>query len=101
MIEAKLVELDAGSEPKPSAAASSGAPGASSSPAPPIVAPRVDPHFLQQLCDMGFSREHSEEALLTCGNDITTAMEWILSHPPSSEAVQVCACVCVSLIPKL
>jgi hypothetical protein len=44
--------------------------------------PRADPLLLQQLMDMGFAREHSEDALLMTGNDLTASMEWILSHPP-------------------
>jgi len=36
--------------------------------------------------DMGFTRDHGIEALLVCGNDLTTAMEWILTHPPPAEA---------------
>ena len=59
--------------------------GGGGPPRPPPV-PRVDPLYLQQLCDMGFSRPHAEEALLACGNDLSTAMEWILSHPPSSSS---------------
>ena len=49
----------------------------------PPAPPRVDPQHLQQLCDMGFARAHAEEALEACGNDLNTAMEWILSHPSS------------------
>ena len=59
-------------------------------PPPPVPVPHVDPLYLQQLCDMGFERNHAEEALVACGNDLPTAMEWILSHPPSStEAVSM------------
>ena len=36
--------------------------------------------------DMGFTREHAEEALLVSGNELATAMEWILTHPPSHTA---------------
>ena len=39
--------------------------------------------------DMGFNREHAEEALLATGNDITASMEWILTHPPSATNTQV------------
>ena len=62
--------------------------GASAPPPPPPPAPpvhpSVDPMFLQQLCDMGFTRDHAEEALMACANDITAAMDWILNHPPST-----------------
>ena len=58
----------------------------SSVPPPPPVHPSVDPLFLQQLCDMGFSRAHGEEALIACANDLASAMDWILNHPPSSSA---------------
>ncbi len=49
----------------------------------PPAPPRVDPHHLQQLCDMGFARAHAEEALEACGNELNAAMEWILTHPAS------------------
>lgn len=49
----------------------------------PPAPPRVDPHHLQQLCDMGFVRAHAEEALEACGNELNAAMEWILTHPAS------------------
>lgn len=58
-------------------------------PPPPPVHPSVDPLFLQQLCDMGFSRDHAEEALIACANDLTSAMDWILNHPPSSSTPSV------------
>lgn len=58
----------------------------SSVPPPPPVHPSVDPLFLQQLCDMGFSRAHGEEALIACANDLAAAMDWILNHPPSTSA---------------
>jgi hypothetical protein len=51
--------------------------------------PRVDPLYLGQLCDMGFSREQGERALLVCGNDLPTAMEWILTRHPGAPEVQV------------
>ena len=59
---------------------------------PPMVPvpqpPRVNPHHLQQLFDMGFTREQGEEALLACGDSVTASMEWLLSHPgPSAQAV--------------
>ena len=66
-----------------SSSSSSSGGGVAHIPAPPV--PRVDPLYLQQLSDMGFTREHAEEALLACGNELPSAMEWILSHPPSSE----------------
>ncbi|XP_064399727.1 E3 ubiquitin-protein ligase HUWE1-like isoform X3 [Halichondria panicea] len=47
----------------------------------PPAPPKVDPHHLQQLCDMGFARAHAEEALEACGNELNAAMEWIFSHP--------------------
>ena len=53
----------------------------------PPAPPRVDPHHLQQLCDMGFTRAHAEEALEACGNDLNAAMEWILTHPSSEVCV--------------
>ncbi len=56
-------------------------------PTPPRTAPLVDPAYLQniqQLCDMGFERHHADEALQACGNDLSSAMEWILAHPPSA-----------------
>lgn len=52
--------------------------------------PRVDPHHLQQLCDMGFTRVHAEEALEACGNELNTAMEWILTHPLSAVSIHMC-----------
>ena len=40
-----------------------------------------------QIIDMGFSREHAEQALVSCNNDLAAATEWILTHPlPSSIA---------------
>ena len=51
--------------------------------------PRVDPLYLGQLCDMGFSREQAERALLVCGNDLPTAMEWILNRHPTATEVHV------------
>ena len=36
--------------------------------------------------DMGFTRDHATDALLVCGNNLTAAMEWILSHPPAEDA---------------
>ena len=51
--------------------------------------PRVDPLYLGQLCDMGFSREQAERALLVCGNDLPTAMEWILNRHPTGTEVNV------------
>ena len=51
--------------------------------------PRVDPLYLGQLCDMGFSREQAERALLVCGNDLPTAMEWILNRHPTGTEVRI------------
>ncbi len=34
--------------------------------------------------DMGFGRAHAEEALLQNGGSLAAAMDWILTHPPSS-----------------
>ncbi len=56
----------------------------------PPAPPKVDPHHLQQLCDMGFARAHAEEALEACGNELNAAMEWIFSHPATE--VSVCTC---------
>lgn len=56
----------------------------------PPAPPRVDPHHLQQLCDMGFTRTHAEEALEACGNDLNSAMEWILTHPSSEVRMTLC-----------
>ncbi len=56
---------------------------------PSVRPPRVDPLYLGQLCDMGFSREQGERALLVCGNDLPTAMEWILTRHPGATEVQV------------
>lgn len=58
--------------------------GSAAPPPPPPVHPSVDPVFLQQLSDMGFSREHAEEALIACANDLTSAMDWILTHPQTT-----------------
>ena len=61
--------------------------------------PRVDPLYLSQLCDMGFSREQAERALLVCGNDLTTAMEWLLTRRPSGGEVRsVCVSLCVCVM---
>lgn len=35
--------------------------------------------------DMGFTRDHATDALLVCGNNLTAAMEWILTHPPTED----------------
>ncbi|XP_057244535.1 E3 ubiquitin-protein ligase HUWE1-like, partial [Malurus melanocephalus] len=47
--------------------------------------PRREPHVnqqqLQQLMDMGFSREHAMEALLNT-NTMEQATEYLLTHPP-------------------
>ncbi len=53
----------------------------------PPAPPKVDPHHLQQLCDMGFARAHAEEALEACGNELNAAMEWIFSHPATEVSV--------------
>ena len=61
--------------------------------APPPQPPRVNPHHLQQLFDMGFSQEQGEEALLACGDNLTAAMDWLLSRPtPSGPAVGPSGC---------
>ena len=83
-----LVALNAAMGAPSSSTASAGPSGSVLSPAAPQI-PRVDPLYLQQLIDMGFTRNHAEEALMACGNDLSTAMEWILTHPPSSTAVEV------------
>ena len=51
----------------------------------------VEPPFepseesISQLADMGFAREHALEALETVGtNRVEVAMEYALTHPPSS-----------------
>lgn len=54
---------------------------------PSVRPPRVDPLYLGQLCDMGFSREQAERALLVCGNDLPSAMEWILTRHSSGTEV--------------
>ena len=33
--------------------------------------------------DMGFGRDHAEEALLQNRGNLAAAMDWILTHPPS------------------
>ena len=97
LIESKLAEFfkySASSASKTSAKHTSQAETSSSSSAaagepaapPPPVHPSVDPVFMQQLCDMGFTRGHAEDALIACGNDLSSAMDWILNHPPSSSA---------------
>ena len=89
VIEAKLEELNA----------NKGATGGVATPAP--AAPRVTPIHLQQLCDMGFSRELTEEALVATSNDLGSAMEWMLSHQPSASGSSgrgVCVCVCVDVL---
>ncbi len=59
-------------------------------PPPPPTHPSVDPTLLQQLSDMGFSRDHAEEALIASANDLTSAMDWILNHPqPTTAAAAV------------
>ena len=97
MIEAKLTELknvestDGGASSGGGASSSSSSSrGAQASSSVSVEAPplhRVDQAFLQQLCDMGFARNHAEVALIACANDLTSAMEWILSHPPPPLAV--------------
>ena len=70
--------------------------GVGEPPSAPSIHPSVDPLLLQQLCVMGFSRSHAEEALIACANDLPSAMDWILNHPASSStavagiAVSVC-----------
>ena len=96
VIETKVAEFNATETTDGAGSSSRGAQGGSSTsagaavgaapPIPYVPVPRVDPLYLQQLCDMGFARDHSEEALLACGNDLSAAMEWILSHPPSTSA---------------
>ncbi|XP_048739045.2 E3 ubiquitin-protein ligase HUWE1-like isoform X5 [Ostrea edulis] len=61
--------------------------GAGASPAVPMVPsrpsePDVDEAHLQQLMDMGFTREHCVEAL-TLTTSLEQATEFILTHPPS------------------
>ena len=58
----------------------------SSAPLAPLQPPRVNPRHLQQLFDMGFTREQGEEALLACGDNLTAAMDWLLSRPATSGA---------------
>lgn len=96
LIESKLAEFiksdpsmakvaaksTAGSSAENETPSSSGAdPVAPPPPPPPPTHPNVDPDYLQQLCDMGFQREHAEEALIVCANDLASAMDWILNHP--------------------
>lgn len=99
LLETKVAEFFKSTSPAPppkssaikpadaaTSSGSSGSSGPSAPPPPPPPHPSVDPLFLQQLCDMGFSREHAEEALIACANDLTAAMDWILNHPPPSAA---------------
>lgn len=57
-------------------------------PVPPLPSqhPGVEPLALQQLVHMGFSQDHAAEALVACGNNLTLAMDWILTHQPSTTA---------------
>ena len=93
VIEVKLEELNASK-----GGASGGGGGGASTVAPTPAAPRAAPGHLQQLCDMGFARELAEEALVATGNDLSSAMEWMLSHQPSASGSSgrevVCVCVC-------
>ncbi|XP_078001474.1 E3 ubiquitin-protein ligase HUWE1-like [Glandiceps talaboti] len=43
--------------------------------------PEPNPQHMQQLMDMGFTREHAREAL-SHTSSIEQATEWILTHPP-------------------
>ena len=82
----------------PATGAAAPATGVAAPPPPPPPSsqppahPSVNPHYLQQLTDMGFSRERAEEALVACANDVQAAMDWIFIHPspgPSSAATDV------------
>lgn len=99
LIESKLAEFFKSTSPatgKGTAAAkepvSGGGEGsgegasAPSAPPPPPIYPSVDPVFLQQLCDMGFTREQADEALTASANDLPAAMDWILNHPQTTTA---------------
>jgi len=41
---------------------------------------KVDPSKVKHLTDMGFSKELAIRALVATGNDVSSAMEWALSH---------------------
>ena len=52
-----------------------------------VVEPPFEPseESISQLAEMGFAREHALEALETVGtNRVEVAMEFALTHPPSS-----------------
>ncbi|XP_064606987.1 E3 ubiquitin-protein ligase HUWE1-like isoform X3 [Liolophura sinensis] len=78
----------AGGESAPAATSSD---SATPNNAAPVVQrrtePEVNPDHLQQLMDMGFSRDHCMEALLHT-TSLEQATDYILNHPPPALAVQ-------------
>ncbi|XP_069065433.1 E3 ubiquitin-protein ligase HUWE1 isoform X1 [Pleurodeles waltl] len=70
-------------EPAPEESSSSGGPGTASSTAAPTTRrdSQVNQQQLQQLMDMGFTREHAMEALLNTST-MEQATEYLLTHPP-------------------
>ena len=67
-------------------------------PPPPPSHPSVNPLFLQQLMDMGFPQVHAEDALIACGNDLPSAMDWILTHPHAASNSAATAATNVSCV---
>ncbi|XP_032242084.2 E3 ubiquitin-protein ligase HUWE1 isoform X2 [Nematostella vectensis] len=74
----------------PAVAAAAAMPAAAT-PAAPVPAPSAPPQpeineqHLQQLMDMGFTREHARDAILNT-NSLEQATEYILAHPHPSAA---------------
>ncbi|XP_023930490.1 E3 ubiquitin-protein ligase HUWE1 [Lingula anatina] len=92
VIKEKLAkELEeSGSEQASASGSSTGVGGTAAAPVVPPVRqePELNPQHLQQLMDMGFTREHCADALLhTTG--LEQATEYLLTHPVPAPALQV------------
>jgi len=53
---------------------------------PPPPLPEPNPHYIEQLCDMGFPEEVVKKALLLTNNRLEQATEWLLEHAGDLDA---------------
>ena len=64
--------------------------------ATPFVPIQADPALIDSLVDMGFPRPASEIALVRCGNNLSRAADYLLTHPEVLSQVTVPAVATVS-----
>eukprot|EP00794_Sanderia_malayensis_P006098 gene6098-6802_t len=43
--------------------------------------PQINPGYVQQIVDMGFTEDQARDALIHCGNNLVQATDYVLSHP--------------------